>query len=190
MSQANIYVVDINPIIDNAKLNNMHRLTVLWCAFIIVFDGFDLAVLGVVLPELMANWGITAAQAGLLGSYTLVGMMLGAILLGPLSDKIGRKKTISLCIITFSLFTFLCGFSVNAGQFGWCRFIAGMGLGGVMPSVTALTSEYSPKSKRSLMVGLMFSGYSIGGMLAALSGIYLIPVAGWQSIFYIAALPL
>ncbi|MFO6502152.1 MFS transporter [Serratia marcescens] len=190
MSQANICVVDINPIIDNAKLNNMHRLTVLWCAFIIVFDGFDLAVLGVVLPELMANWGITAAQAGLLGSYTLVGMMLGAILLGPLSDKIGRKKTISLCIITFSLFTLLCGFSVNAGQFGWCRFIAGMGLGGVMPSVTALTSEYSPKSKRSLMVGLMFSGYSIGGMLAALSGIYLIPVAGWQSIFYIAALPL
>ncbi|HEJ7271158.1 TPA: aromatic acid/H+ symport family MFS transporter [Serratia marcescens] len=102
----------------------------------------------------------------------------------------GRKKTISLCIIIFSVFTFLCGFSVNAGQFGWCRFIAGIGLGGVMPSVTALTSEYSPKNKRSLMVGLMFSGYSIGGMLAALSGIYLIPLAGWQSIFYIAIFPL
>ncbi|BEO45145.1 MFS transporter [Serratia marcescens] len=190
MSQNGISVVDINPIIDNARLNNTHRLTVFWCAFIIVFDGFDLAVLGVVLPELMAGWGITAAQAGLLGSYTLVGMMLGALFLGPLSDKIGRKKTIGLCIIIFSLFTFLCGFSVSAVQFGGCRFIAGLGLGGVMPSVTALTSEYSPKNKRSLMVGLMFSGYSIGGMLAALSGIYLIPIAGWQSIFYIAILPL
>ncbi|KEY58848.1 4-hydroxybenzoate transporter PcaK [Serratia sp. DD3] len=116
--------------------------------------------------------------------------MVGALSLGSLSDKIGKKKVITFCVITFSLFTFLCGFTLNASQFGWCRFIAGIGLGGVMPNVTALTSEYSPKNKRSLMVGLMFSGYSIGGMWAAILGIYLIPLFGWQSIFYVAIFPL
>lgn len=190
MAQIDINVVDVTPIIDNAKFQNIHRLTIFWCAYIIIFDGYDLAVLGVILPKLMAEWGLTAAQAGLLGSYTLIGMMIGALTLGSLSDKLGKKKVITLCVITFSLFTFLCGFTVNASQFGWCRFIAGIGLGGVMPTVTALTSEYSPKSKRSLMVGLMFSGYSIGGMWAAILGIYLIPLFGWQSIFYVAIFPI
>ncbi|MCP1106596.1 MFS transporter [Serratia nevei] len=189
MAQFDVTVVNITPIIDNAKFQNIHRLTIFWCAYVIIFDGYDLAVLGVILPKLMADWGITAAQAGLLGSYTLIGMMFGALLLGPLSDKIGKKKVITLCVITFSVFTFLCGFTVNANQFGWCRFISGIGLGGVMPNVTALTSEYSPKNKRSLMVGLMFSGYSIGGIWAAILGIYLIPLMGWQSIFYVAIFP-
>jgi AAHS family benzoate transporter-like MFS transporter len=190
MAQIELNVVNITPIIDNAKFQNIHRLTIFWCAYIIIFDGYDLAVLGVILPKLMADWGLTATQAGLLGSYTLIGMMVGALSLGSLSDKIGKKKVITLCVITFSLFTFLCGFTVNANQFGWCRFIAGIGLGGVMPNVTALTSEYSPKNRRSLMVGLMFSGYSIGGMWAAILGIYLIPLLGWQSIFYVAIFPI
>ncbi len=182
--------IDISPMIDGAKFQRFHILTIFWCAYIIIFDGYDLAVLGVILPKIMAEWGLTGAQAGLLGSYTLVGMMLGALSLGSLSDKIGKKKVIALCVITFSLFTFLCGFASNPTQFGWCRFIAGIGLGGVMPNVTALTSEYSPKHKRSMMVGLMFSGYSIGGMWAAILGIYLIPLFGWQSIFYVAFFPI
>lgn len=190
MPPAEINSVDITPIIDQAKFQSIHRLTIFWCAYIIIFDGYDLAVLGVILPKLMAEWGLSATQAGLLGSYTLVGMMVGALSLGSLSDKIGKKKVITFCVITFSLFTFLCGFTLNASQFGWCRFIAGIGLGGVMPNVTALTSEYSPKNKRSLMVGLMFSGYSIGGMWAAILGIYLIPLFGWQSIFYVAIFPI
>lgn len=190
MVQNDINIVDVTPIIDNAKFQNIHRLIIFWCAYIIIFDGYDLAVLGVVLPKLMANWGLTATQAGLLGSYTLIGMMLGALSLGSLADKIGKKKVITLCVIVFSVFSFLCGFTVNTTQFGWCRFIAGIGLGGVMPNVTSLASEYSPKNKRSLMVGIMFSGYSIGGMWAAILGIYLIPLMGWQSIFYVAIFPI
>ena len=191
MTQSNAsQALDVGPMIDGAKFQKFHWLTIFWCAYIIIFDGYDLAVLGVILPKLMSEWGLTGAQAGLLGSYTLFGMMVGALSLGSLSDKLGKKKVMAACIIVFSVFTFLCGFANNPTEFGWYRFIAGIGLGGVMPVVTTLTSEYSPKHKRSMMVGLMFSGYSIGGMLAALLGIFMIPTFGWQSIFYVAIFPI
>ncbi|MBP6116774.1 MAG: aromatic acid/H+ symport family MFS transporter [Neisseriaceae bacterium] len=182
--------LNIGPMIDEAKFQKFHWLTIFWSAYIIIFDGYDLAVLGVILPKLMTEWGLSGAQAGLLGSYTLFGMMIGALSLGTLSDKLGKKKVMAGCIIVFSAFTFMCGFATNPTEFGWYRFIAGIGLGGVMPVVTTLTSEYSPKHKRSMMVGLMFSGYSIGGMLAALLGIFMIPTFGWQSIFYVAIFPI
>lgn len=182
-------VVDVSTMIDGAKFQKFHWLTIFWCAYIIIFDGYDLAVLGVILPKIMVEWGLSGAQAGLLGSYTLVGMMVGALSLGALSDKLGKKKVIAACVLVFSLFTFLCAFATTPTQFGWFRFIGGIGLGGVMPVVTSLTSEYAPKRKRSLMVGLMFSGYSVGGMLAAVLGMVIIPKFGWQAVFYIAIFP-
>ncbi|MBP6862150.1 MAG: MFS transporter [Neisseriaceae bacterium] len=182
-------VLDVSPIIDGAKFQKFHWLTIFWCAYIIIFDGYDLAVLGVILPAIMTEWNLSGAQAGLLGSYTLIGMMVGALSLSALSDKIGKKKVITVCVLVFSLFTFLCAFATTPTQFGWFRFIGGVGLGGVMPVVTSLTSEYSPKRRRSLMVGLMFSGYSVGGMLAAVLGIFVIPVLDWQAMFYIALFP-
>ncbi|MGO3857711.1 MFS transporter [Neisseriaceae bacterium CLB008] len=183
-------VLDVSPIIDEAKFQKFHWLTIFWCAYIIVFDGYDLAVLGVILPAIMTEWNLSGTEAGLLGSYTLMGMMVGALSLSALSDKLGKKKVITVCVLVFSIFTFLCAFATSPGQFGLFRFIGGVGLGGVMPVVTSLTSEYSPKRRRSLMVGLMFSGYSVGGMLAAVLGIFVIPILGWQSMFYIAAFPI
>src|SRR5258708_597567 len=83
-------------------------------------------------------------------------MMFGALFFGPLSDKIGRKKTITLCVILFSGFTVLNGFASSPTQFGICRFIAGLGIGGVMPNVVALMNEYAPKKIRSTLVAIMF----------------------------------
>ncbi len=183
-------VDDVSTIIDHAKFNRFHGLTIFWCAYIIIFDGYDLAALGVILPRIMTEWNLTGAQAGLLGSYTLIGMMLGALTLGALSDKLGKKKVIAFCVVVFSVFTFLCAFANNATEFGWYRFLGGIGLGGVMPVVTSLTSEYAPKNKRSFLVGLMFSGYSVGGMLAAILGMFIIPMFGWNAVFYIAIFPI
>ncbi|WP_207625421.1 MFS transporter [Paenalcaligenes suwonensis] len=182
-------VVNVCPIINEAKFQKFHWLTIFWCAYIIIFDGYDLAVLGVILPSIMTEWNLSGAAAGLLGSYTLIGMMVGALSLSALSDKLGKKKVITICVLLFSIFTFLCAFATTPTQFGLYRFIGGVGLGGVMPVVTSLTSEYSPIRRRSLMVGVMFSGYSVGGMLAAILGIWVIPAFGWQAMFYIAIFP-
>ncbi|PXW97424.1 AAHS family benzoate transporter-like MFS transporter [Sphaerotilus hippei] len=182
--------IDVSRLIDHARFNRFHWTVLFWCALIIVFDGYDLVIYGVVLPVLMKEWALSPLQAGALGSYALFGMMAGAMVFGPLSDRIGRKKAITMCVILFSGFTVLNGFARNPTEFGLCRFLAGLGIGGVMPNVVALMSEYAPRKIRSTLVAIMFSGYSVGGMLSAGLGIVMLPTLGWQSVFFVAGIPL
>ena len=180
----------VEEVIDKAKISPFHWRILFWCTLIIIFDGYDLVIYGVVLPILMQKWQLDPVTAGALGSTALFGMMIGAMLLGTLSDRFGRKKMIVLCIVLFSGFTALNGFAQTPLQFGVMRFIAGLGIGGVMPNVVALMSEYSPRRIRSTLVAVMFSGYAIGGMLSAMLGIWIVPQFGWQVMFYLAVIPL
>ena len=136
--------VNINTVVDEAKFTPFHWSVLIWCLLIIIFDGYDLVIYGVALPLLMQEWGLSAVQAGLLASTALFGMMFGAMSFGTLSDKLGRKKTIMICVAIFSGFTFLGAFASNPIEFGILRFLAGLGIGGVMPNVVALMTEYAP----------------------------------------------
>lgn len=182
--------VDVNEIIDNARLTSFHKMVMCMCALLLMFDGYDLFIFGVVLPEIMAQWDLTPLEAGALGSYALFGMMFGALIFGSLADRIGRKKSITLCFCLFSCATILNGFALSPSEFGIYRFIAGLGCGGLMPNSVALMNEYAPKKMRSTLVALMFSGYSLGGLLSAGVGMYMLPRFGWQSMFFAATLPL
>lgn len=182
--------LNVNAIIDQAKFTPFHWSILLWCLLIIIFDGYDLVIYGVVLPVLMQEWSLTAVQAGMLASTAICGMMIGGIFFGALADKIGRKNVILICVAFFSGFTFLGAFASSPFEFGALRFFAGLGIGGVMPNLVALTSEYAPKRIRSTLVGSMFSGYAIGGMISALLGSYLVESQGWQIMFLIAGIPL
>ena len=184
------HTMNVNAVVDKAKFKPFHMTVVLWCLFVVLFDGYDLAINGVVLPLLMQEWGMSAVQAGMLASTALAGMMFGAMFFGMLADKIGRKKVILICVTLFSGFTFLGGFAENPTQFGVLRFIAGLGIGGVLPNLVALTSEYAPQKLRSTLVTGMFSGYAMGGIMAALLGTWLTPSFGWQIMFWIAGIPL
>ncbi|AVH12860.1 aromatic acid/H+ symport family MFS transporter [Acinetobacter indicus] len=182
--------INVNDVIDHAKFKPFHFNVVAWCLLIILFDGYDLAINGVVLPLLMDEWGLSPVQAGMLASTALAGMMFGAMIFGSLADKIGRKKVIMICIVLFSGLTFAGGFASNPTEFGILRFLAGLGIGGVMPNLVALTSEYAPKNMRSTLVTTMFSGYAVGGVMAALLGAWLTPSFGWEIMFFIAGIPL
>ena len=181
--------IDVHKLSDEAKFNGFHGKVLLWCALIIIFDGYDLAVAGIALPSIMKEMGVTAQNAGFMVSSALFGMMFGAIFLGTIADKIGRRKAIAICIFLFSVFTAAAGFTDNPYTFSAMRFLAGLGIGGVMPNVVAQMTEYSPKKIRSTMVTLMFSGYAVGGMLAALLGKGMIEAYGWSSVFLAAGLP-
>lgn len=182
--------VNINTLIDEAKFTPFHWGVLIWCLLIIIFDGYDLVIYGVALPLLMQEWSLSAVQAGMLASTALFGMMFGAMSFGTLSDKLGRKKTIMICVATFSGFTFIGAFATSPVEFGILRFLAGLGIGGVMPNVVALMTEYAPKRIRSTLVALMFSGYAIGGMTSALLGAWLVPQFGWKIMFLLAGTPL
>ena len=182
--------IDVHEVIDNARFSRFHWMVMALCALLLIFDGYDLFIYGVVLPAIMQEWGLTPLQAGALGSYALFGMMFGALTFGTLADRIGRKKGIAICFALFSSATIVNGFASNPTEFGICRFLAGLGCGGLMPNAVALMNEYAPKRLRSTLVALMFSGYSVGGMLAAGVGIYMLPRFGWESMFFAAAVPL
>ena len=181
--------LNINTVVDEAKFTPFHWSVLIWCLLIIIFDGYDLVIYGVALPLLMQEWGLSAVQAGLLASTALFGMMFGAMSFGTLSDKLGRKKTIMICVAIFSGFTFLGAFASSPVEFGILRFLAGLGIGGVMPNVVALMTEYAPKRIRSTLVAVMFSGYAIGGMTSALLGAWLVADYGWKIMFILAGIP-
>ena len=161
--------IDVHKLADEAKFNRFHAVVLLWCVLIIIIDGYDIAVAGVALPSIMKDMGVDASTAGFMAGSALFGMMFGAIFLGALADKIGRRWTISICVALFSVFTAAAGFTNDPVTFSVMRFIAGLGIGGVMPNIVAQMTEYSPQKIRGRMVTVMFSGYAVGGILAALS---------------------
>ena len=181
--------IDLHAVADHARFGRFHAITLFWCALIIIFDGYDLAFAGIALPSIMKDMGVTPTSAGFMVSAALFGMMFGAIFLGTIADRIGRRWAIAVCIVLFSVFTAAAGFSTDPVTFSVTRFLAGLGIGGVMPNVVAQMTEYSPRRARSTLVTLMFSGYSVGGMLAALLGKGLLEHYGWQSVFIAAVLP-
>jgi AAHS family benzoate transporter-like MFS transporter len=181
----------INPseVVAASKFNRFHLFVYLWCFYAIMFDGFDIAMFGVSLPWLMEEWNLSPVQAGAVGSYSLVGMMVGAFIFGPLADKIGKKKVLGICMILFSVFTLGAGLAPNTTFFTVMRFIASLGMGGLMPMVISTMTEYSPKKNRALIVATMYCGYSLGGILANLIGMYLVPSTDWRVIYWIGVIP-
>jgi MFS transporter, AAHS family, benzoate transport protein len=162
------------------------------CFFAILADGYDLGIYGAVLPKLLESkeWGLSPAQAGAIGSYALIGMLIGAVLVGIITDFFGRKWTFILCITLFSMTMIVCAVATSPWVFGLFRFIGGIGLGGVIPTASALAIEYSPPHRRTLNYSFMFSGYSFGIVLGAILSIILLEQFGWRLMFWIGGVPL
>lgn len=182
--------INMQKLIDGSKFNGYHAMILLWCFLILVLDGYDLAVVGAALPLIMKEMGVTATTAGFMASSALFGMMLGAMFFGTLADKVGRPRMLAMCIALFSVFTAAAGLTHDPVSFSATRFIAGLGIGGVLPIVAAQMGEYAPVSIRTRLVALVFAGYAVGGILVALTGKQLIQDHGWQSVFYVAGLPI
>lgn len=181
--------VEMNSLIEEAPFNRFHLMVLAWCFGILIIDGYDLAVVGAALPAIMQQMGGHAAAAGFMASSGLFGMMLGSILFGTLADRIGRRRAIASCVFLFSSFTAAAGFVDDPLSFSALRFIAGIGMGGAVPNVASLMSEYAPKKIRSFLMSLMCCGYAIGSIGAALTGKHLLEAYGWQSVFMAAGIP-
>jgi Sugar phosphate permease len=180
---------DLAVLADESKFNGFHAKILAWCLFVLICDGYDLAVVGATLPVIMDDMDIEATSAGVMAGSALFGTMMGAIFLGTLSDRIGRRRMMAICVALFSLFTAGAGLTSDPIAFSAMRFVAGLGIGGVLPIATAQMSEFAPLRLRTRLVTLVFAGYSVGGILVALTAKYLIEEYGWQSVFFVAGLP-
>ena len=162
------------------------------CWLAIFAEGYDVGVLGAILPALAndPHWQLTPLQLGAMGSYTVFGMLIGGILAGTLSEIYGRKPLFILCLALFAACMILSAVAPTPGVFGLSRFVAGLGLGGIIPCAAALTTEFSPKARKSFNYGLMYSGYSIGILTAALVSRAHLEDHGWRMMLLIGAAPL
>jgi AAHS family benzoate transporter-like MFS transporter len=185
-----VATININKWIDGCKFTKLHWVLFILSVVIIAFDGYSLTTYGPTVPLLMRAWKLTPAQAGIIGSYALLGAAFGAMGFGTIADKLGRKTTVIICTVLFAAATGLTGLATNPAMFGTWRFVAGLGLGGAMPNVVAVMTEYSPIRLRAFMVAAIFSGFQIGGVCGSLFSIALFPIWGWRSVYIIGFLPL
>ncbi|WP_336333601.1 aromatic acid/H+ symport family MFS transporter [Pseudomonas putida] len=165
-------------------------LVVILCFLTIVADGYDLIIYGATVPSLMdePGWNMTPAVAGMIGGWTLAGLMVGFLLTGWLTDRLGRRNLIMIGVLWFSVGSALCATAQSAQMLGIFRFLSGIGLGGVVPCAVALTIEYAPRQRRQLYNGLMLTGYSVGGIVSALAALALLPEHSWRTLYALGGL--
>jgi len=177
--------VDVAAFIDAQPVSAFQVKLLLTCATVLFLDGFDTTAIGYVAPALAKEWHIGKEALGPVFSAGLFGLMIGALLFGPLADRIGRKKIIVLSTLAFGIGTLVTSLVNDVSVLLAVRFLTGLGLGGAMPNTVALTSEFSPHRRRATMVMVMFVGFSIGAALGGLLAAALIPQFGWRSVFVV-----
>ena len=152
-------------------------------------DGFDLLILGFMLPAISSEFGLTASQSGSLVTWTLIGAVLGGVIFGPISDRFGRIRVLTFTILMFSVFTGLCAFAQGYWDLLIYRTLAGIGLGGEFGIGMALIAEAWPAEKRNRASAYVGMGWQLGVLLAAFLTPLLLGIIGWRGMFLVGLLP-
>ncbi|KOV61342.1 MFS transporter [Streptomyces sp. MMG1121] len=176
----------------SARGRRLALLVVGLCWLAVLFDGLDMFVYGSVLPHMLETraLGITPGQAGDLGSYATFGMLLGALTAGTVADRVGRKKLMTACITLFSLASAICALSGSVAVFGLGRTLAGVGLGGLLPTAISMVCDYARGGRVALTIGALMTAHHAGGILSAYVAKWLVEPYGWRSAFWVCVLPL
>ncbi|GAA4981269.1 MFS transporter [Streptomyces hyderabadensis] len=176
----------------SARGSRLALLVVGLCWLAVLFDGLDMFIYGSVLPHMLQEkaLGITSGQAGDLGSYATFGMLVGALAAGTVADRIGRKKLMVSCVALFSLASGLCAIAGSVGVFGLGRTLAGVGLGGLLPTAISMVSDYAPRGRAAITIGLLMTAHHAGGILSAYVALWIVEPLGWRSAFWVCVVPL
>jgi AAHS family benzoate transporter-like MFS transporter len=159
------------------------------CWLALISDGYDLFSYGATLPGLIDSepWFITAAQGGLVGSLSLIGMLFGSLVAGTLTDVLGRKRLFIFSVALFSVAMLGCAFSPSFMLFAACRLLTGFGVGGLLPTAVAMASEFADPRYRSRILGAVLTGPPVGGLLASIAALYLVPGGNFRWVYALGA---
>ncbi|GGM94448.1 MFS transporter [Lentzea pudingi] len=160
--------------------------------FATAFEGYDLIIYGSAVPDLLAHseWGLDAAQVGFIGSAALAGMVVGALAAGWLSDRSGRRVSFISMLSFFSVMMIFSAVAPSPELLALCRFLAGIGLGGLPPIAIALVSEFAPARRRAFLTTVTASGFGVGAILASVLSIALLEDLGFRFMFALGGIAL
>ena len=171
-----------------SSVDGSHRAgtwTVVLCWVTVLLEGYDLVVLGAIIPTLLKNHvlGFTTGSATTVATLSLVGVAIGAVLVGPLADRFGRRRTLIGSVLLFSVFTVLVPLSGSVAVFAALRFVAGIGLGACMPSSLTIMAEHLPSSQRARASLFTMTGYHTGAVITSLLALHY--ADNWKVLFYV-----
>lgn len=179
--------VNVRAVIDDSSWNARQKMYVLLVSFAVIIDGFDNQVLGLTIPSLMNEWGVTRAAFAPVLALGLVGLGLGTALGGWLGDRFGRRSILILSVLWFGAFTGATVIVDNVTELTIFRFLAGLGLGATIPTSTALLAEFTPARRQMLAVAIGMACVPIGGMIGGYLSSFIIPEFGWRAMYVIGA---
>ena len=171
----------------NTALGSARLWAVALCWVAVALDGFDLVVIGAVIPTLSksGDLGFTDASLTTAATVGLVGVGIGAVLIGPLTDRFGRRRSVITCVAWFSLLTVAVAFAESVALFTTLRFLAGLGLGAILPTALAYMSENARPGRNGTAVTRVMTGYHVGAVLTALLALWLIDAVSWRAMFVV-----
>lgn len=175
--------VDVHALLDQQKVGWFQMRLLGLCGLIVMLDGFDIQSIGFVAPPIARDLHLSYAQLSPVFSLGLLGLTLGTLLCGPLADKFGRRILIIAGTLFFGVCTLATAMAGSLTSLIFLRFVAGLGLGGVLPNAIALTSEFCPQRRHGTMVMVMNSGFPLGSALGGFVAAPMIPAYGWRSVF-------
>jgi len=182
--------VSVVKILEDLKLSRFHYVLLTIASLAYGLTAMNVMLIGLLLPAIRAEWGLSLTEAGYLLSFGYVGMFLGAIFSGLIADRIGRKYTMIVMILVGSVFTGLCGVTWDFWSMSIFRILAGIGLGGTLPLPGVYMSEYPPAKYRGRFVGIVETAWVWGVLLGIILARIIMPQIGWRAVFTISYIPL
>ena len=180
---AAVATLNLTEFMDNCRIGPLQIRVFVLCLASLIMDGFDVQAMAYVAPAMLSEWKIPAPTLGPLLSVGHLGVMIGAIVFSMVADKIGRRPVLIYATLFFAVLTIATAFAENMTQMMVLRFIAGLGLGCIVPNSTALVGEFSPKRTRVAWVMCITMGFTLGAAIAGFVANALIPHFGWRSVF-------
>jgi MFS transporter, AAHS family, 4-hydroxybenzoate transporter len=178
---------DVPTFINSRRVGAVQWVVIVLCALVMFLDGFDTQAISYMAPLIAKEWGLPRELLGPIFSSALTGLMVGYLLLSPLSDRFGHRRLILISTIAFGLLTLVTVFVSSVTELMILRFITGVALGAAIPSTVALTTEYSPKRLRATFVLVIYCGFSLGFVAAGALAAWSIPLYGWRSLLWIGS---
>ncbi|WP_250491875.1 MFS transporter [Caballeronia sp. GAWG1-1] len=180
--------VDVESALGHAHRPGFQAMLLVLCGLCLVIDGFDAQAMGYVAPAVIADWHVSKAALGPVFSASLFGMLLGALGLSVLADRIGRRPVLIGSTFFFAFSMIATAFTDSLPVLTALRFVTGLGLGCIMPNAMALVGEFSTAEHRVKRMMLVSCGFTLGAALGGFVSAALIPAFGWRSVFWVGGL--